>query len=156
MVHCSFKYYNHLTNQSMKKIFEQERAVLFFLCELYPDLQVINLDKESVGFYKRTIKDNPQGFIAIRPPFLFEGETRYNDFSVFLPSGQSYSIECKVRAKSNLSAIHAAICRTKNVLEQSIVFLFQGDGFNINKYRISTFLHNKAKVIYSVNDLALV
>lgn len=134
-----------------------EQKVLFFLQVKFPDLTVINFNRESLFHYKRRIaRYKGKGFIAISPPFQYEGRTMYNDFALHLPDGRSMTIECKERTNTvDYTYIHEKVKKTKDIVEDVIIFILEGQGFS-NHFTIKSFEHAKSKIIFSLNDLQIV
>jgi len=97
-------------------------------------------------------KYKKEGFITIKPPYVFNNGTRYNDFSIYLPST---AIECKLRINYvPLCEISDAIYRRKNVPETQMYFIFEGTGFK-NQSGIKNLMQGKNKVFFNLNHLPL-
>lgn len=133
---------------------KQEKMICLWLMKAY-DLPVVNFISEGMLFYQQAIKQNKgKGFIGQFPPFMFEGRLCRNDFSVLFPSGKLIAIECKERkGVIDITHIQEKITKTKEIIEDKIIFLFEGQGFTKKIETIKQFTHKRAEVVYTFEDL---
>jgi len=143
---------------------EQEQSVLAhyqFATEMIYGIRLIVEPFAGKKFwqYENFVnKYKKEGFIAIKPPYVFNNGTRYNDFSIYLPSKYQFpstAIECKLRINNvPLCEISDAIYRRKNVPETQMYFIFEGTGFK-NQSGIKNLMQGKNKVFFNLNHLPL-
>ncbi len=131
----------------------QEKLIFKYLRKKYPSYIVHNFAGQDIDIYETYIKTHKMnGIIAIYPPFKFQGRTYYNDFAIIKPTGEKIAIECKDWQESNYRLIQLGLMLTKEIIENEIVFLLEGNGFK-NASLINQFNHDNSKTIYSMKDL---
>lgn len=158
---------------------EQEQSVLariqmFTQTFLNIDLNIEKFTGKKYWYYEGFInRHKREGFIGIKPPYIFNNRDNYNDFSVFLPkksrnpylefmgmnefmtaqiSIDSFAIECK-RYESDVcpNEISTWVYKRKNIPETKMYYIYEGNGFK-NHNHIKSLMDKRSKVFFNVND----